>query len=100
MIGNILRMIMVFFLSILFSTPSEIVVIFFQLCFHRNELKILSEKEWRVEICKKDGRYKEVITNCYLVKNAVILLGGRRTRKVEREAKEAAAAREGEEGEE
>ena len=30
------------------------------------------------EICKKDRRYKEVIIDCYLVKNAVILLGGRR----------------------
>ena len=30
------------------------------------------------EICKKDGRYKEVIKESYIVKNAVILLGGRR----------------------
>ena len=29
------------------------------------------------EICKKDGRYKEVIKESYIVKNAVILLGGR-----------------------
>ena len=30
------------------------------------------------DICKKDGRYKEVVKECYLVKNAVSLLGGRR----------------------
>ena len=30
------------------------------------------------EICKKDGRYKEVIKESSIVKNAVILLGGRR----------------------
>ena len=30
------------------------------------------------EICKKGGRYKEVIKESRLVKNAVILLGGRR----------------------
>ena len=30
------------------------------------------------EICKKDGRYKEVIKEASIVKNAVILLGGRR----------------------
>ena len=29
------------------------------------------------EICQKDGRYKEVIRESPLVKNAVILLGGR-----------------------
>ena len=27
------------------------------------------------EICKKDGRYNEVIKQSYIVKNAVILLG-------------------------
>ena len=46
------------------------------------------------DICKKDGRYKEVVKECYVVKNAVSLLGGRRKREGEREAKE-----EGEEGE-
>ena len=30
------------------------------------------------DIWKKDGRYKEVVKDSYLVKNAVILLGGRR----------------------
>ena len=29
-------------------------------------------------ICKRDRRYSEVIKECYLVKNAVILLGGRK----------------------
>ena len=31
------------------------------------------------EICKKDGRYKEVIRESPIVKNAIILFGGRRT---------------------
>ena len=35
------------------------------------------------DICKKDGRYKEVVKESYLVKNAVILLGGRRKEKGE-----------------
>ena len=30
------------------------------------------------EICRKDGRFKEVIKDSYTVKNAIILLGGRR----------------------
>ena len=33
------------------------------------------------EICKKDGRYKEVIKHSSVVKNAVILLGGTRREK-------------------
>ena len=47
-------------------------------------------------ICKKDRRYKDVIKDCYLVKNAVILLGGRRSKREEREEMGRA---EGEEGE-
>ena len=31
-------------------------------------------------ICKMDKRYREVIKECYLVKNALVLLGGRRRR--------------------
>ena len=47
------------------------------------------------QICKKDGRYKEVIKESSLVKNAVILLGGKsRENGGEKEGKE------GEEGEE
>ena len=40
------------------------------------------------DICKKDGRYKEVVKEYYVVKNAVSLLGGRRKEKGEREEKE------------
>ena len=51
-------------------------------------------------ICKKDGRYKEMIKDSYLVKNAVTLLGGRREEKGEREEKEEGEKEgEGEEGE-
>ena len=37
------------------------------------------------DICKKDGRYKEVLKECYVVKNAVSLLGGRRKEEGEKE---------------
>ena len=47
-------------------------------------------------ICKKDGGYKEVVKECYVVKNAVSLLGGRRRKEGEKLRKE----KEGEEGEE
>ena len=50
-------------------------------------------------ICKKDGRYREVIKECYLVKNAVSLLGGRRKKKGERDGKEEAEGEEGGVGE-
>ena len=46
-------------------------------------------------ISKKDTKYKEVIKDCYLVKNAVILLGGRRGNEGEKERK-----KEGQKGEE
>ena len=41
------------------------------------------------DIWKKDGRYKEVVKESYVVKNAVTLLGGRKGRNVgEKEEKE------------
>ena len=36
-------------------------------------------------ICKKDAKYKEMIKECYIVKNAINLLGGRRRKEGERE---------------
>ena len=49
------------------------------------------------DICKKDGRYKEVVKESYVVKNAVSLLGGRRRKEGEREEKEGEGEKEGEE---
>ena len=50
------------------------------------------------DICKKDVRFKEVVKECHLVKNAVSLLGGRRKEKGKREEKDGKADREGEGG--
>ena len=50
------------------------------------------------EICKKDGRYTEVIKDRYLVENAVILLGGRRNNGEGREGEEGEGKREEEKG--
>ena len=50
------------------------------------------------EICTKDGRYKEAIKDCSIVKNAVILLGGKtRVQGGEREGKEGVEGRREEE---
>ena len=48
------------------------------------------------DICKKNGQYMEVIKDSYIVKNAVLLLGGRRRKGEEKDGKEGAEAGEGE----
>ena len=60
--------------------------------------------ETLIQICKKDNRYKELVKDSSLVKNAVVLLGGRRilngrgNRKEKHDGSEGEEDGEGEEG--